>query len=243
MVTSRGTRHQRLLQNSRQLHDMPRPSMRWSARRRIDTGHAGQLHSRERARGHVQPRCSGGGRVRQGEGCCRRHRSGGGPPASRDTHGRGLHSAAQHICARRTGRSARRTGGRVGSTTRDGAPLTSPLDSVRNCRRAAETKAGAQARSPAGYRGRIEPRMSLRAVSGCNSGRSGRTGGLRPSEPCDLGCRIVLLSHVTIFAFSFIATFSTSTRPQIPEDLNAALPPLKRKASPLISVCVCIATL
>ena len=61
-------------QNSRHVRAIPWPSWRWRARRRIDTGHAGQLHSSERARGRVQPRCSGGGRVRQGEGCRRRHR-------------------------------------------------------------------------------------------------------------------------------------------------------------------------
>jgi len=149
---------------------IPCPSWRWRTWRRIDTGHAGQLHSRERARRQVQPRCSDGGRMRQAEGCRRRHRRGGGPPASRNTHGRGRHSAAQRICTRRTGRSARRTGGRVGPTACDGAPLTTSLDAVRNRRRAVATEAGVQARSPAGHRGRVEPRMSLRAVSRCNSG-------------------------------------------------------------------------
>jgi len=150
--------------------------------------------------------------VRRGEGCRRRHRSGSCPPASRDTHGRGRHSAAQRTCARRTGRSARRTGGLVGPTARDGAPLTTPLDGVRIRQRAAATKAGAQARSPAGHRGRVKTWMSLRAVSGSNSGRwwgSGEQG------PCDPGCRTVLLSHVTPFAFSVIATFPTLTRPQL----------------------------
>jgi len=110
---------------------LPWPSGRWRARRRIDTGHAGQLHSRQRARAHVQPRCRGGGRVGRGKGCRRRHHSGGGPPESRDAHGRGRHSAAQRTSARRTGRSTRRTGGRVGPTARDGAPLSAPLDGVR----------------------------------------------------------------------------------------------------------------
>jgi len=82
---------------------IPWPSGRWRARRRIDTGHAGRLHSRERARGHVQPRCRGGGNVGREKGCRRRHRSGGGPPASRDADGRVLHSAAQ----RTSNRSAR----------------------------------------------------------------------------------------------------------------------------------------
>ena len=57
-----------------------------------------------------------GGGVGRGKGCCRRHRSGGGPPASRDAHGRGRHSAAQRTCAGRAGRPTRRTGGRVGPT-------------------------------------------------------------------------------------------------------------------------------
>jgi len=95
---------------------IPWPSGPWRGRRRIDTGHAGRLHSRERAPGHIQPRFRGGGGVGRGKGCGRRHRSGGGPPASRDDHGRGHHSAAQRTCARRAGRPTRRTGGRVGPT-------------------------------------------------------------------------------------------------------------------------------
>jgi len=93
------------------------PSGRWRARRRIDTGHAGRLYGRERARGHVQPRCRGGGGVGRGKRCRLRHRSGGGPPASRGAHGRGRHSAAQRTCARRPGWPTRRTGGRVGLIT------------------------------------------------------------------------------------------------------------------------------
>jgi len=100
--------------NSRHVRAIPWPSGRWCTRRRIDTGHAGRLHSRERARVHVQPRCRGGEYVGPGKGCRRRHRSGGGPPASRDAHRRGRHSAAQRTCARRAGRPTRRTGGRVG---------------------------------------------------------------------------------------------------------------------------------
>jgi len=102
-----------ILRNSRHVRAIPWPSGRWRARRRIDTGHAGRLYSLERARGHVQSRCRSGGRVGRGERCRRRHRSGGGPPASRDTHGRGRHFTAQRTCARPT----RRTGGRMGSTT------------------------------------------------------------------------------------------------------------------------------
>jgi len=101
-------------ENSRHVRGIPWPSGRWRARRRIDTGHAGPPHGLERARGHVQPRCRGGGRVGRGKGCRRRHGSGGGPPASRDAQQRGRHSAAQRTCTRRAGRPTRRTGGRVG---------------------------------------------------------------------------------------------------------------------------------
>jgi len=104
---------------------------------------------------------------------------------------------------------------------RDGAPLTSPLDGVSNRRRAAATEAGAQARSPASHRGRFEPRQSLRAVAARNSARWGGAGGQAPSGPYDPCGGTVLLSHVTPFAFSIIATLATLTRPQIPEDTNA----------------------
>jgi len=95
---------------------IPWPSGLWRARRRIDTRHAGRLHGRERARGHVQPRCPGGGGVGRGKGCRLRHRSGGGPPVSRDAQGRGRHSAVQRTCARRAGLPARRSGGRLKPT-------------------------------------------------------------------------------------------------------------------------------
>jgi len=176
-------------QDSRHVRAIPWPSGRWRARRRIDTGHAGRLPSLERARGHLQSRCRSGGRVGQGEGCRRRHRSGGGPPASRDAHRRGRHSTAQRTCARRTGRSARRTGRLVGPIARDGAPLSTPLDGVRNRRRAAATTAGAQARWRAGHRGRFEPRISQRAVCWSNSRRWGEAGGQGPSGPCTVYLR------------------------------------------------------
>jgi len=87
--------------NSRHVLAIPWPSGRWRAWRRIDTGHAGRLYSRERAQGHVQPCCRRGGNVGRGKkGCRRRHRSGGGSPASRDADGRGLHSAAQRTSNR-----------------------------------------------------------------------------------------------------------------------------------------------
>jgi len=104
---------------------------------------------------------------------------------------------------------------------RDGAPLTAPVDGVSNRRRAAATEAGAQTRSPAVHRGRFEPRKSLRAVAVRNSGRWGEAGGQAPSGPSDPCGRTVLHSHVTLFAFSVIATLPTLTRPQIPEDTNA----------------------
>ena len=204
--------------NSRFVRAIPWPSGRWRARRRIDTGPAGRLHNLERARGHVQPRSRSEGRLGRGEGCHRRLRSGGSPPASRDTNERGRYSARQRTCARRTGRSAWRTGGLVEPTARDGAPLTTPLDGVRNRRRVAATIAGSQARSPAGHDGRVGPRKSLRAVSGNRSGRWGGSGRQGPPGTCDHGCRTVLFSHVTQFAFSVIATLPTLTCPQIPEN-------------------------
>ena len=124
---------------------------------------------------------------------------GGGPPASRDAHESSRHSAAQRTCARRTGRSIRRTRGRVGPTARDGASLTAPLDGVRNRRRAAATEGGAQARSPAGHRGRVGPWKSLSAVSRRNSVGAGGQG---PSGPCDPCGRTVLVSHVTPFVLA-----------------------------------------
>jgi len=117
----------------------------------------------------------------------------------------------------RGGRHGARAGG-WGRPPRDGAPLTVLVDVVSNRRRAAATEAGAQARSPAGHRGRFEPRQTPRAVPARNSGRWGGAVGQPPPGPCDPCGRTVLLSHVTLFAFSVIATL---TRPQIPEDMNA----------------------
>jgi len=114
----------------------------------------------------------------------------------------------------RGGRHSARAGG-WDRPLRDGAPPTAPLDGVRKCRRAVATEAGAQARSPAGHRGRVEPRKSPRAVAARNS------GGARGQAPCDPCGRTVLLSHLTLFAFSVIATLPTLTHSQIPEDTNA----------------------
>jgi len=128
-------------------------------------------------------------------------------------------------------RSAPAHGGRVGRQgaqaggwdrpPRVGAPLTAPLDGVRHRRPAAATAAGAQARSPAGHRGRVKPRESLRAVAARNSGRWGLAGEQASPGLCDPCGRTVLLSRLTLFAFSVIATLPTPTRPQIPEDTNA----------------------
>jgi len=158
---------------------IPWPSGRWRARRRIDTGHAGRLDGRERARGHAQLRCRGGKGVGRGKGCCLRHRSGSGPPASRDAHERGRHSAAQRTYARRAGRPTQRTGGQVGPT----AARWAATNRAARWRQQPPfaTEAGAQAPSPAGHRGRVKPRMSLRAVAVRNSGRwGGREGRRRP---------------------------------------------------------------
>jgi len=189
--------------DSRHVCAIPWPSGRWRARRSIDTGHACRLHSRERVRGHVQPRRRGGGDVGRGERCRRRHRSGAGPPASRDAHGRGRHSSAQRTCTRRAGRPTRRAGGRVGPTA---------------ARRSASNRAPAvaQARSPAGHCGRVEPWKSLRAVAPRSLGLWGEAGGQAPTEPYDPCGWTVLLSLVTPFAFSVIATLPTLKRPQIP---------------------------
>jgi len=126
-----------------------------------------------------------------------------------------LRSAPAH--EGRGGRHGARAGG-WGRPPRDGAPLTVPEDVVSSRRRAAATEAGAQARSPAGHRGRFQPRKTPRAVAARNSGRWREAGGQPPPGPCDPCGRTVLLSHVSLFGFSIIATL---TRPQIPEDTNA----------------------
>jgi len=127
------------------------------------------------------------------------------PPRSAPAHGG------------RGGRHGARAGG-WDRPPRDGAPPTAPLDGVINCRRAAATEAGAQARSPAGHRGRVEPLKSPRAVAARNLGRWGGEGGQAACDPCG---RTVLPSHLTLFAFSVIATLPTLTRSHIPENTNA----------------------
>ena len=110
-----------------------------------------------------------------------------------------------------------RHGARVGGWNRpprEGAPITATVDGVSNRIRAAATEAGAQSRSSAGHRDRFEPRKTLRVIAACNSGWWGGEGGHAPSGPCDPCGGAVLLSNVTPFAFSVIATLPTLTRPQ-----------------------------
>jgi len=188
---------------------IPWPSGRWRARRRIDTVHAGLPHGRERARGHVEPHCRGGGRAGRGKGC-RAATTAAAAPRRRATPTRGAVTPPRSAPAH--GGRGGRHGARAGvwdRPPRDGAPPTAPLDGVRNCRGAVATEAGAQARSPAGHRERVECRKSPRAVAARNSGRWGGVGG---QAPCDLCGRTVLLSHLTLFAFSVIATKPTLTR-------------------------------
>jgi len=196
------------------------PSGRWRTRRRIDTGHASRLYGRESARGHVQPRCRGGG-VGRGKSYRLRHRSGGCPPASRGAHRRGRHSAAQRTCARRVGRPTWRTSGRVkliaarrGACNRAARWRQQPPRRRHN----RSWRAGTITRGSSWERQAPEVaarghRAQLWVVEGA---RGQATSG--PSDPCG---RTVLLSHVVPFAFSVIATLPTLTRPQIPEDTNA----------------------
>ena len=154
-----------------------------------------------------------GGGVGRGKGCRLRHRSGGGPPASRDARGRGRQSAAQCTCARRVGRPTRRKGGKVGpNAARRGASNRAarwrqqpPPRRRNNSRRAGTITRGSSwaRRTPeVAVRGR---RAQLGAVGGAR--------GQAPSGPSDPCGRTVLLSHVTPFAFSVIATLPTLTRP------------------------------
>ena len=207
--------------HSRHVRAIPWPSGRWRARRHIDTWHAGRLYGRERARRHVQPRCRGEGGVGEGKGCRLRHRSGGGPPASLGAHGRGRHSAAQHTYARRAGRPTRRTGGRVGlivarrgACNRAARWRQQPPTRRRNRRRSAGTITRGSSW------GRRTPEVAARghrAQLGTVEGARGQA----PSGPTDTCGRTVLLSHVTPYIFSVIATLPTLTRPQIPEHTKA----------------------
>jgi len=192
---------------------IPWPLGRWRARWRIDTGHAGRLHGRERARGHIQPRGRSGGGVGRGKGCRRRHRGGGDPPAWRNAHGRGRHPAAEPTCApprQRTGGWVRSTVARRGASNSAASWHQQPPTRRRNRSRRAGTitrgSSWARRTPEVAARGR---RAQLGAVGGAR--------GQAPSGPSDPCGRTVLLSHATPFAFSVIATLATLTRPQIPE--------------------------
>ena len=211
--------------HSRHVRAIPWPSGRWRAGRNIDTGHGGRLHGHEHARGHVQPRCRGAGGVGRGNGCRRRHRSGGGRPAWRNAHGRGRHPAAQRTCTRRAGRPTRRTGGRVGPT----AARRSASNSAASWRQQPPTRRRNRSRRAGTItRGSSWARRTPEVAARGRRAQLGAVGGARghapsgPSHPCG---RTVLLSHATPLAFSVFATLSTLTRPQIPEYTNAACHP------------------
>jgi len=223
-----------ILQYSRHVRAIPWPWGRRRARRRIDTGRAGRLHGRERARGHVQPRCRGGGGVGRGKGCRHRHRSGGRPPAWRNAHGRGRHPAAQRTCARRAGRPTRRTGGWVGPTTaRRGASNLAarwrqqPPTRRRNRSRRAGTisrESSWALRTPAvAARGR---RAQLGAVGG---GRG--AGAVRALWPM---CRDSPSQPRNSIRFQHHRDPCNTDTPSDPWGHECRLPPLKRRASPLI---------
>jgi len=85
----------------------------------------------------------------------------------------------------RDGRHGARAGG-SDRPPRDGAPLTAPPDGVRNRRRGAATEAGAQTRSPAGHRGRVEPRSRCARSPRATRGVGGGLGGRRRPGPVTL---------------------------------------------------------
>jgi len=203
--------------NSRHLRAIPWPSGRWRARRCIDTGKpAGSMTAS--THGGTRSHVAMAGGVWAGE------RGAAAAAAAAVARRRGATPTGGAVTPPRSAPARGRNGARVGGwdrPPRDGALLPVPRDGVRNRRRAAATKAGAQARSPAVHRGRVEPRKSLHVVAARNLGRLGGAGGQAPSGPCDPCGRTVLLRRVTLFAFSVIATLPTSTRPQIPEDMNA----------------------
>jgi len=171
------------ISHSRHVRAIPWPSERWRARQRVNTGHAGRLHTRERARGHVQPRCLGRGNVGRGKRCCRGHRSGGGPQASRDVHGTGRHSAVQRTCARRAGRPTRLTGGRLGPTAARRGASNRAARWRQKQPTSHRNRNSAQAGSSVGHRGRVELRKSLHAVAARNSGPWEAAEGQAPSGP------------------------------------------------------------
>jgi len=118
------------------------------------------------------------------KGCRLRHRSGGGPPVSRDADGRGRHFAAQRTCARRAVRPTRRTGGRVGliaarrgASNRAARWRQQPRTRRRNRRRRAGTI----------IRGSSWARRTPEVVARGRRAQLGAVGGARGQAPV-LGC-------------------------------------------------------
>jgi len=148
----------------------------------------------------------------RGKGWRRRHRSGGGPMAWRNDHGRGRHPATQRTCERPAARPTRRKAGRVGSTAarqgaynRTGRWRQQPPTRRRNrSRRAGTIMRGASER--------FDSRKSLLVVAARDSGLWGGARGQALSGLCDPCGKTVLLSHETSFACSVIATLATLTR-------------------------------
>jgi len=168
--------------DSRHVRAIPWPSGRWRARRRIDTGHAGRLHSRKRARGHVHPRCCGGGSVGRGKGCRHRHRSDGGQPASRDDHGRSC-SPASHL---RTAEGAADTAhGRAGGTDRCATGRLQPRRSMasENAYEPPLQKLARRHDQPRVIVGGSIPRSRRARSPRATRGGGGGQGGRRPVTP------------------------------------------------------------
>jgi len=152
--------------NSRHLRAIPWPSGRWRARRRIDTGKpAGSMPAS--THGGTCSHVAVAGGVWGGER---------GAAAAAVARRRAATPTGGAVIPPRSAPARGRDGARAGGwdrPPRDGPPLTVPRDGVRNRRLAAATAAGAQARSPAGHRGLVEPRKSLHVVAARNSGRWG----------------------------------------------------------------------
>jgi len=177
-----------LAEDSRHLRAIPWPSGRWRARRRIDTG---------RPAGSMAASTHGGtcSHVAVAGGAWGGERGAAAAAAAAVARRRGATPTGGAVTPPRSAPARGRDGARAGGwdrPPRDGVPLTVPRDGVRNRRLAAATAAGAQARSPAGHRGLVEPRKSLHVVAARNSGRWGGAGGQAPSGPCDPCGRTVL---------------------------------------------------
>jgi len=150
--------------NSRHLRALPWPTGRWRARRRIDTGKpAGSMAAS--THGGTRSHVAVAGGVWGGE------RGAAASAVAAVARRRGATPTVGAVTPPRSAPARGRNGARAGGWDRpppDGAPLPVPRDGVRNRRRAAATEAGAQARSPAGHRGRVKPRKSLHVVAARN---------------------------------------------------------------------------